>query len=459
MKKNVGKVLFCLSAILILAIAFSCSDGIALSEKVVNSRTTTTDSDGNTVMEMTFISANVAGLPALLSSSDPDTNTPKMGPYLSNFDLVSVQEDFAYHDELIANMTQPYMTEHSGNVPLGDGMNIMSNYPIYETQRIDWDESYGFITNGADQMTPKGFVYTSIEVADGYFLDVYDLHTDADCDDGSMEARASNLRQIAEYINNRSAGKAVVVIGDTNCRYTRDQIAENLLDSTEMTDVWVELIRGGVAPEYGADALIDTENRNSANNEVVDKIFYRSGKNIELTPNFYALLEDFVDEDGNQLSDHYPITATFELTLKETYKTSETYGGGSGDGFSFLEAMDGTFPDTIAIRSGSRVDAVEFTYDGTSISAGGSGGTYYSLDLADGEYITSMQVCKAKKSWTSTYRISYVCFTTSEGNTLSGGTKGSSVYTFTAPDGYAIAGLHGMEGDEIDRIGCIYMLK
>ncbi|MCR5698955.1 MAG: hypothetical protein K6G52_04850 [Treponemataceae bacterium] len=48
----------------------------------MTTRSTSTDSDGNTVMEMTFISANVAGLPALLSSSDPETNTPKMGPYL-----------------------------------------------------------------------------------------------------------------------------------------------------------------------------------------------------------------------------------------------------------------------------------------------------------------------------------------------------------------------------------------
>ena len=405
------------------------------------------------------LSSNVAGLPSIISSGNPSENSVAMGEYFNDYDLVSVQEDFAYHSELTSKITLPYATETSGNVPFGDGMNLFSNYPLYETTRIKWNDSYGIITNGADQMTPKGILYSSIEIADGYFIDVYDIHTDADTDDGSMAARESNLKQLAEYINNRSAGKAVIVIGDTNCRYTRDKIAESVLDPCGLTDVWVEYMRDGVAPEYGADALMDSENRNSANNEVVDKIWYRSGSNIDLQATYYELKEDFVDEDGECLSDHYPITATFQYTLKETMLTSETYGGGGGTGFSFIEDMNYRFPDTIGISTGTRLDRVEFIYEDTVCSAGGTGGTYQSLDLADGEYIEKMEVCKAKKTWSGTYRISYIKFTTNLGNTLECGTLGSTVYTFEAPDGYAIAGLHGMADDEVDRIGAVYMLK
>ena len=233
------------------------------------------------------LSCNVAGLPAIISSGNPSENSVAMGEYFNDYDLVSVQEDFAYHDELTSKITLPYATETSGNVPLGDGMNLFSNYPLYETTRIKWNDSYGFITNGADQMTPKGILYSAIEIADGYYIDVYDIHTDADTDDGSMAARESNLKQLAEYINTRSVGKAVIVIGDTNCRYTRDKIAESVLDPCGLTDVWVEYMRDGVAPEYGADALIDSDNRNSADNEVVDKIWYRSGSNIDLQAVYY----------------------------------------------------------------------------------------------------------------------------------------------------------------------------
>lgn len=405
-----------------------------------------------------ILSCNVAGLPAILSSGNPSENSVAMGSYFNDYDVVNVQEDFAYDDDLCTNITLPYRTPTSGNVPLGDGMNTFSNYELYETTRVKWDDSYGFITNGADQMTPKGFLYSSIKLADGVFLDIYDLHTDADTDDGSMAARQSNLEQLAEYIETRSDGRAVIVFGDTNCRYTRDKIAESILDPCGLTDAWVELIRDGVAPEYGADALIDSENMNSADNEVVDKIWYRSGGNIDLQAVYYALQEDFVDEDGECLSDHWPITATFEYTVKEDILTSETFGGGGGTGFSFLTDMDNRFPDKVAISTGTRLDRVEFTYEDTVASAGGTGGTYRSLDLADGEYITSMTVCKAKKSWTGTYRISYIKLTTNLGNTLEGGTSNSSSYTFTAPDGYAIAGLQGCADSEVDRLGAIYKL-
>lgn len=114
-------------------------------------------------------------------------------------------------------------------------------------------------------------------------------------------------------------------------------------------------------------------------------------------------------------------------------------------------------PEKIAIRTGSRVDGIAFTYQGEEVSAGGSGGTYQELTLADGEYIVSMEVCKAKKSLTSTYRISYVKFVTNLGNVLEGGKKEKEVFTFRAPEGYGLAGVHGSCDSEIDRLGAIYL--
>lgn len=99
-----------------------------------------------------------------------------------------------------------------------------------------------------------------------------------------------------------------------------------------------------------------------------------------------------------------------------------------------------------------------FTYGDITAAAGGTGGTYKELTLLDGEYVTEMQVCKAKKTSLGTYRISYVKFTTNLGRTLEGGTYGNDNRTFTAPEGYAVAGVHGASGDEIDRLGIICLL-
>ena len=78
------------------------------------------------------------------------------------------------------------------------------------------------------------------------------------------------------------------------------------------------------------------------------------------------------------------------------------------------------------------------------------------INLAEGEYITELSLCKGIKSRTSEYRIFYAEFITSTGQVLSGGTKTGDSIKFTAPDGWSIVGLFGREGDEVDKLGVIY---
>jgi endonuclease/exonuclease/phosphatase family metal-dependent hydrolase len=415
-------------------------------------------SNANAANTGTFnvMSANVAGLPGILSSSNPKANTIQMGSFLNNYDIVSVQEDFAYHRDLISKVKHPYLTEHSGNVPYGDGMNFMSNFELNNITRVKWKDSYGFIKDGADQMTPKGILYSSVKISDGYYIDVYDIHTDAGDDEGSYAARRSNMNQLGKMIREYSEGKAVIVIGDTNSRYTRaqDNFETAVLKTCGLRDAWIEKKCGGIIPKDGA-ALMDSSNRNSSSNEVVDKIWYRSGQDVTLKAVSYDLLTNFTDGNGNQLSDHYPITSTFSFSLNKNIRTSELYGGDRGSIFSFLTKMGNNFPKAVSIRAANRLDAISFTYAHAAVSAGGNGGDLKTMKLADGEYITSVQVSKAKASWNSSYRISYIKIQTNFGNILEGGKQGA-LYTYTAPSGYGVAGIYGYSGDEIDSIGVIY---
>ncbi len=404
-----------------------------------------------------ILSYNVGGLPEIISSSTPSKYTKLISPKLNAYDIVNVQEDFGYNDDLTSQLEFPYQTEFSGNVPLGNGLMTFSKFPIYMFTKVAWKDTHGVIVDGSDQTIPKRFTFTSMEIKSGYFIDIYNIHTDADIDEESMAARRSNMAQLAEYVKKTSAGKAVIIFGDTNSRYTRegDDFYELLLKPCDLKDAWIENIRGGISPPKGDSLMV---NELGQEGEVVDKIWFRSGKNIEINAStFKVLLTEFTDSEGNQLSDHYPITSRIEYKLLDNILTSDTFGGGGGEGFSFVEKVGGKYPKSVLISTGDRVDRVGFTYyEYGLVTAGGNGGNEQIYIFKEGEYITSMTVCKDQKSLLGTYRISYINLQTNEEGVLSGGKCKKDTMTFNAPEGYGIAGFIGYASEEIDRLGCIY---
>jgi hypothetical protein len=110
------------------------------------------------------------------------------------------------------------------------------------------------------------------------------------------------------------------------------------------------------------------------------------------------------------------------------------------------------------LRADERVDQVGVTLsNGTTLTHGGTGGTYSSLTLAGNEYVNSAYLCEGKHD--DTTRIFYAKFTTNLGRTLAGGTTTDNCVTRTAPTGWQIAGFHGRSGDEVDKVGFIYTPK
>ncbi|HEY8499061.1 MAG TPA: jacalin-like lectin [Clostridia bacterium] len=428
----------------------------AISAIMTGVTTVSADSGTKTLKVLTY---NVAGLPDIISSGNPAVNTVKISPKLNAYEFVAVQEDFAYHGDLISSVNHPYLTSHSGNVPFGDGMNFISQIPFADVKRITWNERYGFFDSGSDMLTPKGFMYCQAVLEPGVYVDIYTLHTDAGSGSRDYQARRSNIIQIADYIKTHSQGHAVIVLGDTNSRYTRaeDNFETALLEECGLSDPWIELVRGGSVPPDG-DALTDPTDLNGPNYEVVDKIFYRSGPAVTLSPIQYQLEDTyFTDEYGEQLSDHYAISTTFQYTPNPNLKMSELWGGSGGTGFNFLshEASTTYRPAVIKIRAANRVDAVAIQYsDSTELFAGGSGGTLGTLTLASDEYVN--QVILYKNTYNNSQRIFYAEFKTNKGRSLSGGKKSGSSITLTAPSGYYLAGFFGRAGANVDKLGVIW---
>ncbi|MFC5665270.1 jacalin-like lectin [Kitasatospora misakiensis] len=408
---------------------------------------------------LSVLTYNVAGLPQVLSSASTDrqSSTTAIGSRLAPYDIVNVQEDFNYHAALYAADSHPYRTGTSGGAGIGSGLNTLSGLP-YDTddfERVKWKDCQ---LDSGDCLTPKGFTFTRTRLAEGVYVDFYNLHANAGTNPGDEAARAANLAQLTGYIRTHSAGNAVVVMGDTNTRYTRadDTIAAFAADN-RLTDAWVQLKRGGVAPTRGADPLLCDQNAPTDTCEIVDKVLYRGSALVSLTATSYANKHaDFLDGAGKMLSDHDPVAVGFSWSRNQAYQASEQFGGPHGDYYDDIDRVPaGARATAISLRAGSRVDQVGLTLaGGTALTHGGSGGTASSLTLGSGEYVNSATLCQGSSGGHT--RIFYASFGTNLGRSLAGGTTTGDCVTRTAPAGWQIAGFHGRAGDEVDKLGFLF---
>ncbi|MER5596748.1 jacalin-like lectin [Streptomyces sp. NPDC002265] len=396
---------------------------------------------------------NVAGLPEGLSSGHPATNTPLISPRLGAYDIVNVQEDFNYHAALYAGDNHAYRTATSGGAGIGDGLNTLSDYPFEDFQRVGWNDC-----TGTNCLTPKGFTLARVRLAEGVFVDLYNVHTNADDTDDALAARRANITQLSAFIQANSAGNAVIVMGDTNTRYTRsgDNI-RTLADANGLTDAWVKLVKGGTRPTQGAGALLCPTTAPADDCEVVDKIFYRGSRLVTLdATRYHDEWASFLDSAGGNLSDHFPHTVDFSYTLNSALRASDFFGGTGGTAFNDADDLPAALaPRTLTLRGAARLDAVSLTHDGgTTPAHGGTGGTAAALTLASGEHLTSVTLAEGQKSGQT--RIFSAAFGTDKGRTLAAGTATSDTKTFTAPSGWQIVGFTGRSGDEIDKLGLVY---
>ncbi|KAE9008256.1 hypothetical protein PF011_g10774 [Phytophthora fragariae] len=147
-----------------------------------------------------------------------------------------------------------------------------------------------------------------------------------------------------------------------------------------------------------------------------------------------------------------PVSADEDIVL------SQLFGGPHGNAFSDINKIKfGQTATSLTLRSNKRVDAVTLQVTSPAdltFSHGGKGGTEQTLILGSGEFINSMEAHWEKQG--SHTRVFYLSFTTSEGKTISGGTKTDKTGTATAPEGFMLSGFYGRAADEVDQLGAIW---
>jgi len=254
-------------------------------------------------VEVSVLTYNVAGLPQAFSSVQPETNTPLISPLLDAYDVVLVQEDFAYHAALAEHAHHPFQIPAffagGENLEIKNGLSRFSRFPIERHTARKWVQCHGIMDSLNDCLAPKGFSVAEhlIDLSrTTVAIDIYNLHMEAGDDPGDRDARAAQIEQLIEAIAERSSLRAIIVAGDTNIEDPSDPLFQRLLEGARLRDVCSEL--GCREPER------------------IDRVLYRSSRWVEIQPVGWSTPDEFVDEDGNPLSDHLPVAV--ELAISAT---------------------------------------------------------------------------------------------------------------------------------------------
>lgn len=268
----------------------------------------------------------------------------------SGWDIVGFSEDFNFHSELTAAPASTYYNfgAHGGGVSGvsnstdGLGFACAKRFTMAGGTKVEWTSKYGGQSwdllnttgngvgkNGADEMINKGFRMYTVTIADGIAVDVYVLHMDAGtADEGDSDdlqngkdrniiAREAQLKQLADYIKANHNNRPVIILGDTNCRYTREQLKTGFIDYINadsrltINDPWVDLMWGGAYPTYDSDAMMTDANAyGMQKGEIVDKVFYinTTESNLKLKANSY------LHDESVNVSEHKPVVVNFTLT-------------------------------------------------------------------------------------------------------------------------------------------------
>lgn len=138
---------------------------------------------------------------------------------------------------------------------------------------------------------------------------------------------------MADYIDTWSTGNAVVVMGDTNSRYTRSEdIGIRVFKSqNNLIDAWVELEMNNVYPTAGANASLCDNPSTIETCETVDKALYRASDIVTLAADSFRYDgNNFLNTDseylGAVLSDHSPILVNFTWSSSDSRRQSQFSG-------------------------------------------------------------------------------------------------------------------------------------
>jgi endonuclease/exonuclease/phosphatase family metal-dependent hydrolase len=247
---------------------------------------------------LVVLSYNVHGLPPFITGDDTLGRQRAIAPRLAPFDVVGLQEDWTDegHALLVGPAPQAVKLRFEAALPdrvYGSGLSLLARGRLVERRATHYSTYHGLLDAANDGMASKGYLAARLEVAPGVEVDVYDTHLDAGGAEGDAAARRAQVADLIEAMTTWSAGRAVVLLADTN-------LGQGATDRETLAR-WLEATGLRCACTVAHDGQ-DACRR-------IDRILYRGGAGLDLAPVEWGEPPGFVDEAGRPLSDHAPLRA------------------------------------------------------------------------------------------------------------------------------------------------------
>ena len=170
-----------------------------------------------------MLTYNVHGLPSWIARDDPPARIPLILERAAGYDVVLLQEDFAYHDMVLANREHAHVfrgNEGWSRFLSGSGLTILSHFaPGAAPIAAAYGVCNGYLGAGNDCYANKGFLMARLALTNGAELDVWNTHLDAGSGEEDHAARVAQLDRLATAIEAHSNDRAVLVGGDLNLEW------------------------------------------------------------------------------------------------------------------------------------------------------------------------------------------------------------------------------------------------
>jgi len=268
--------------------------------------------------ELSVLSYNTHGLRGPFVDDDPAARFPAIGRLINGYDVVLLQEDFAYHRSIEAFAAHGIRRRGSSQdrnpiadllapIVCGDcGAGLSTLIDLQESSLIGvhreaYDDYSGWFDGRKDAWVTKGLLALRVRLPNGAVVDVYNSHLDAGKKakrKRDHRTRERQLAQLARAIRDFSGSGAIILAGDFNARVDRHNPAlEGFAAALDL---------------HESGARTDGDRWRPR----CDYIFYRSDARTEISLVESGEAGEFEDEAGKPLSDHPAIRARFAIQAR-----------------------------------------------------------------------------------------------------------------------------------------------
>jgi endonuclease/exonuclease/phosphatase family metal-dependent hydrolase len=268
--------------------------------------------------ELSLLSYNTHGLRGTFVDDDPERRFPAIGRLINAYDVVLLQEDFAYHESIAAAAAHPIRRRGNSQdrnpiadllAPIvcgdcGAGLSTLIDLresSLLEEHREAYHDYSGWFDARKDAWVTKGLLALRVRLPNGSVVDVYNSHLDAGKKPKRVRDHQTRERQLAQLeraIREFSGNSAVIVAGDFNARADRHNPA---------LERFVSVLG---LQESGAQTDPDRWRPRC------EYIFYRSDARTRISLVDAGEATEFVDASGKPLSDHPAIRARFAIRTR-----------------------------------------------------------------------------------------------------------------------------------------------